>query len=667
MAVPTISITGSVVSPDARAMTSGTIRADLSNSGSALDGVTFVSVSGRSVGTVAAGAVTMELVANDLITPAGTYYYVTFDCVDATGRKARWSEKWQLVSGSATLDIGSVSRIDVVPGVSLAPYYVSGSASVTATGATTARTLPDRATDCVCPEDYGAAGDGVTDDTVAWAAAMASGHNVRGLAESVYLIDGGTVLTTPWAVVDMSGATVKLKNAATNRGLLTLSGTGSRVVGGNWDLNRTNNTAGQDGTSAYGNFAVLLNADKTSVFGARVTNSYGLGIKGAGGCDHIAVRGCWIDDCQYFGIYLEGSGAVDTLGSIIEGNTVDASAHLAGYGIGVYSVSPFTYRMKNWIVRGNTLIGSTNGANTGVGITVRGVDGVVTGNVTTGWDIAISLDLQKAQNSAVVGNRVSGVAGATGYGIEVNGGSVVVSGNVVNGGKYGVIGTTQNGQAGTLNENTITGNLLTSQTVKGVYIAPAADATANRLNIGANTIRMTEAAGVNGIALTRDCAHTLISGNVLDGPGNGQANSRGVFLDSVTSDVAIIGNRFANWERAADAYSASATPQLRLSFMNNDLAEITASAAASAMVVSGSATFGTGCRVYGNTRGTDSTPVDDILAKSSGLLYRASDSFSTPEGNVAAPVGSIYVKTTGTAPLFYVKESGTGNTGWVGK
>lgn len=40
----------------------------------------------------------------------------------------------------------------------------------------------------------------------------------------------------------------------------------------------------------------------------------------------------------------------------------------------------------------------------------------------------------------------------------------------------------------------------------------------------------------------------------------------------------------------------------------------------------------------------------------------------TPEGAVAAPVGSIYLRTDGGASTsFYVKESGAGNTGWVAK
>ena len=40
----------------------------------------------------------------------------------------------------------------------------------------------------------------------------------------------------------------------------------------------------------------------------------------------------------------------------------------------------------------------------------------------------------------------------------------------------------------------------------------------------------------------------------------------------------------------------------------------------------------------------------------------------TPEGNVTAGIGCLYLRLDGGAgTTLYVKESGTGNTGWVGK
>lgn len=51
---------------------------------------------------------------------------------------------------------------------------------------------------------------------------------------------------------------------------------------------------------------------------------------------------------------------------------------------------------------------------------------------------------------------------------------------------------------------------------------------------------------------------------------------------------------------------------------------------------------------------------------SDGVIIRAGA--GTPEGAVTANVGSLYLRTDGgAATSFYVKESGTGNTGWVGK
>lgn len=51
---------------------------------------------------------------------------------------------------------------------------------------------------------------------------------------------------------------------------------------------------------------------------------------------------------------------------------------------------------------------------------------------------------------------------------------------------------------------------------------------------------------------------------------------------------------------------------------------------------------------------------------SSGPQWRAGS--GSPEGSVTAPIGSIYSRTDGGASTsLYVKESGTGNTGWVAK
>lgn len=110
---------------------------------------------------------------------------------------------------------------------------------------------------------------------------------------------------------------------------------------------------------------------------------------------------------------------------------------------------------------------------------------------------------------------------------------------------------------------------------------------------------------------------------------------------------------------------------------------------------SGSSTFGVlgnGAILLGNSaaapfiatndhHATSKKYVDDALAGNiSAGIVTATQFFvntsgptwtsgsGTPEGSVTAPVGSLYSRTDGgTGTTLYVKESGTGNTGWVAK
>jgi hypothetical protein len=51
-----------------------------------------------------------------------------------------------------------------------------------------------------------------------------------------------------------------------------------------------------------------------------------------------------------------------------------------------------------------------------------------------------------------------------------------------------------------------------------------------------------------------------------------------------------------------------------------------------------------------------------------GLTSYLTSDAGSPEGRYTAPIGSLYTRTNGGAgTTLYVKESGTGNTGWVGK
>jgi hypothetical protein len=62
--------------------------------------------------------------------------------------------------------------------------------------------------------------------------------------------------------------------------------------------------------------------------------------------------------------------------------------------------------------------------------------------------------------------------------------------------------------------------------------------------------------------------------------------------------------------------------------------------------------------------GTSGKGID--FSGNGGVLWRCGE--GTPEGAVTAPVGSLFTRTDGgLLSTLYVKESGTGNTGWVNK
>lgn len=84
----------------------------------------------------------------------------------------------------------------------------------------------------------------------------------------------------------------------------------------------------------------------------------------------------------------------------------------------------------------------------------------------------------------------------------------------------------------------------------------------------------------------------------------------------------------------------------------------------------GSASDNPKMQVYGKNSGSGNAGIiafSDITALriKTSLIFSGS---GTPEGAITAPVSSIYLRTDGgTGTSFYVKETGTGNTGWVAK
>jgi hypothetical protein len=81
---------------------------------------------------------------------------------------------------------------------------------------------------------------------------------------------------------------------------------------------------------------------------------------------------------------------------------------------------------------------------------------------------------------------------------------------------------------------------------------------------------------------------------------------------------------------------------------------------------------GSNTQVQFNDSGVLGGNVAFSFAKATGILTLGGLTIATgtgsPEAALIAPVGSLFLRSDGgSATCLYVKETGTGNTGWIGK
>lgn len=234
-AVPTVTISGQVITPDGQAAVAGSITVRLSAPGSVVVDGAAARVASEVTKTLSVGGAVsgLSLVPNDLVLPGGTFYVAAYSVTARNGRRAAWVENWQLASAPTTLDIGAVPRKaasaftgEVVSLAAVLPTITSaqeaakaytdqslaaigqlgtlsqsnGNAlSVLVSGATTARTAAAELGDVFKPERFGCKGDGDgaghgTDDYACWQALVAAvNSNGGGVIElkprAVYRID----------------------------------------------------------------------------------------------------------------------------------------------------------------------------------------------------------------------------------------------------------------------------------------------------------------------------------------------------------------------------------------------------------------------------------------------------------------------------------------------
>lgn len=495
--------------------------------------------------------------------------------------------------------------------------------------------------------DYGAIGDGITDDTEAIQRTLdSSAKKIYGVPGKTYLVDGGLVSSLAGRKIILSGATLKLKDSASNSYILAVTGARTNIEGGEFDGNRENDNAPED---TYTSYCAGVFADNCTIQDVYVHSSHGIGLKGLG--NYLTFKDNTISDVTHYGIYVDGAPGISHYGNKATGNNISlVDDSVIGQGILFTAYSgqyQYDYNISN-----NNVTGPSTGIieDLAINLAVRGKNGIVSGNTTRygsmGWS-------EGGDNCTIIGNNFLELKGTVRVGIEPSG-TFVADGNIITDAYAGIDCTSATGNydgsvIGSTNKITaVSGGSLSI----GVRIQASGGTTAKRVSIGSSYIK----ANVCGIYLTGTIDGTIISNPVLYGPGTG--SGRGVFLDTVTAaaKVTIKGGVFDSWQLPWAVYSATSRTFTDLKIDNATC--ISCGGGTTTWTAESSATIGARCSVLGANSGT--LNVFDVAAN---VFDSRSSDFSSPENNVAAGVGSVYASLV--SGNLYRKGSGTGNTGWV--
>jgi putative cofactor-binding repeat protein len=167
-----------------------------------------------------------------------------------------------------------------------------------------------------------------------------------------------------------------------------------------------------------------------------------------------------------------------------------------------------------------------------------------------------------------------------------------------------------------------------------------------------------------GIYLLGNANNSVVSGNNLDGAS---VAKKGIYVVD-SSFVTITGNTIRDFTEHGVLITAGTVLVDVISITGNIMKLVSGTLPDIELVASGGGSFGTNITAYSNP---DYRLTNTIGANALDLAnnrYQAWGSIATPEGFVTANVGSIFTTSNGGASTtFWVKTSGTGNTGWTGK
>jgi len=498
-----------------------------------------------------------------------------------------------------------------------------------------------RLSERVSVKDFGAVGDGVTDDLAAIHSAIATGVAEVFFPEGTYRISSQIEASSAGQRLVGVGAKTVVKP--------TDSGYVSTSVIRQTSTDCTIEKIRVEGNSANTTSCLGINGFNT-VIDCEVddTSSYGIA---ANDKSNVLIKGCKVTNVQAgYGIWCQAISTVTALSDItLQDNYVDmshadpaTSTQVAALVRGTLSL--YTSDVK---VIGNTFIQCVDPTNsTPLGVELRYIEGgVISGNVSRDGSMLCSV---AASNRVTVDGNVA--YSPTYYAIEVAGTAdagcfdTVISNNTINGNSVCNEGIALQGATAS-KRATVTGNTV-RDCGNGIYVFTEWEAVSVASNVVSQTagvaiyLAVCPYSSVTGNVVSgtpayamfmNDCSNQTITGNIIDG-----ATTAGIGLYSPTGvvDYVTLGNNV---------------------FSSTVPAEISKTTA-------GAGTFGSKLMVdmqpdyrIGGAVGSRHMDFEAALSESWGTI--------APESSLTASPGSTF-RETDTGKL-WLKESGTGNTGWA--
>lgn len=412
------------------------------------------------------------------------------------------------------------------------------------TGART-RSVQSKLRDTVSVKDFGAVGDGTTDDTAAVQAALNSGSYSIYIPDGTYIVDA----VTGSNVYIFGSGTIK-KKSATKGQMITL--TGNNVVEGiTLDYDWTNATQ----TLPYSlNISLRQNQGVITVRDCKFVRSFAraLYVEGATltlsgsnfseGAPHNNQSGGNERVTSYLDVQadllVDGQFVEITGNTFVGPSLTPANLHLNTSGIFINAQALDGVRYKSVNIVGNTLIACSQNAGpgnvTGAIDTYNGVENlVISGNTIRLFSYA-GVKVQNSSNFAITGNTITDGEAPAGASVNQS---------------FGVI-TTEKVRSATAEQKngTIANNVL--EECQYIGISNSCD----NVVISGNIIDGVVLAAV-GNAVSNVASYVNIIGNI-------GRNVQGTFISSVGDRVKIIGNTLQS--------DTVATP-LAVSYSGNDI------------------------------------------------------------------------------------------------